>query len=219
MAIPVIFSEVLFASAAYGAAVTGVTFDTGSFEIDNFDGTILSGGNPTIDHDGTVLQLGYYSVPTNASTPWIPLTGEGSANTAFANSTIGDRAELGGDNGIFIDGWLFTTGSLTTGQSFPPAGALLRVRFYNSSSLAGATAFQEVYNPVWLWQSPAEATPPNLYPVVRMSLDDAGTRQIGGDLLPANHHIKTDQGRLVPEPTALALLVAATLGLSGIRRR
>ena len=206
-------------SGAHAAAVAGVQFDTGSYEIDNFDGTILSGGSSTVDHDGTVVQIGYYINPLNPSLGWVPLVGEGSANSAFANSTIGDRAALsGGDDGIFEDGWLFTVGSVTTGQSLPPAGKPLRVRFYNATSLALSTAYQEVFNSLWLWQAPADVMPPDSIPLVNMSLADPGAKLLTGDNLPVNGHIRTDQGRVVPEPTTFLMSVAGVLALVGGRR-
>lgn len=206
-------------SGTHAAAVAGVQFDTGSYEIDNFDGTILSGGSSTVDQDGTVVQIGYYINPLNPSSGWVPLVGERSANSAFANSTIGDRAALsGGDDGIFEDGWLFTVGSVTTGQSLPPAGKPLRVRFYNATSLALSTAYQEVFNSLWLWQAPADVMPPDSIPLVNMSLTDAGTKLLTGDNLPVNGHIRTDQGRVVPEPTTFLMSVAGVLALVGGRR-
>ena len=72
-----------------GSAFVGLLFDTANYEIDDRNGIILSGGLRTIDHDGTVAQIGYYTQPGNFFA-WVPLTGEGSLNSAYAHTTIGD---------------------------------------------------------------------------------------------------------------------------------
>ena len=66
--------------SAYCAAVTSVGFFTSTSVLGDHSGTRLSGGNPTVDHDGTVVQLGYHSAATVGNEfagTWIPLTGEG----------------------------------------------------------------------------------------------------------------------------------------------
>ena len=87
----------LFSQTAKTASVVGVGCDTGFYEIDNVDGTILSGGLPTVDHDGTVVQFGYYDVVRG----WTPLTGEGSANTAIAKHNRRPRRRPNGGRNVY----------------------------------------------------------------------------------------------------------------------
>ena len=212
-----ILAAVLFAGqSANCAAVTRVYFETGNFQIAGNHGTLLSGGSPTVDHDGTVMQLGYYRDVGDGVLGWVPLTGEGSRNTAFAHSTIGDSFLYGADYGVFADTWLFTAGNPATGQDLPTVGTPLSVWFFDATSIAGASAYQILSNPLWIWKAPQE--PPD-NPVVSMSLDDAGTKMLFNRDLPADRIIRLNQGLLVPEPTTPLLAVVGALKLMARRLR
>ena len=50
---------------SYSASITLLQFDTGNYEIYNRNDSILSAGQRTVDHDGTVVQVGYFVSPTN----------------------------------------------------------------------------------------------------------------------------------------------------------
>ena len=205
----------VFNVISHGAAVTQVYFDTGPFVLAYPDGSLLSGGSPAFDHDGRVMQLGYHPQGTVNFSDWIPLTGEGSANAAFSQSTIGDSFLNGAGNGTFFDGWLFTAGNPGTGQSFPMEGTPLAVRFFSGMSIAQSGAYQELSNPMWLWKAPQETSN---YPIVSMSLEDAGTKMLFNRDLPTDGKIRTDAGILVPEPVSMALLATGVFGLVGTRR-
>ena len=165
--------------------------------------------------------LGYYDVVRG----WTPLTGEGSANTAIANSTIGDLAADQTGDGMFTGGWLFTVGSPTTGRNLPSPGTPLQLRFYNATTLQASTHFLEVSNPLWLWVTPGQEG--GIIPEVIVDMLDSGTKMragIGGgtiDLTPQNLRIRTNIRSPVeaPEPTSITLLAAGILSFAGTRRR
>ena len=96
--------------------MTTVAADTGTAELEDGFGTPLTAGYPFVNHDGFVVQLGYRSNATvghEFDGNWIPLTGQGSANTVFAQSTIGDDPNNGARDG---ESW--TSGALSSGP--PP---------------------------------------------------------------------------------------------------
>lgn len=200
--------------ASHGAAMTQMYFDTGPYVMAHQGGSLLSGGSSIVDHDGAVVQIGYYR-DVGAGTPeWVPLTGEGSANTAFAHSTIGDSFLFTAGRGTFFDEFLFTAGNPATGQNFPMDGTPLAVRFFNGLSIAHSASFQELSNLMWLWKTPQESS----VPVVSMSLEDAGSKMLFNRDLPANGVIILDQPLLLPEPSSSALLGVTLVALIARRR-
>ena len=201
---------------AHTAPRVSVIFRTGDYEITDFLGNPLSAGLPTVDHDGTVVQLGYIRPLQPGLLEWVSLTGEGSANTVFANSTIGDRTSLVTMDGRFSDFWHFTIGSPTMGQNLPTPGMQLSVRFFDGTTIDEAFAYAEVTNPLWLWGVPQEA--PN-QPIVVMSLNDPGTTMLRGRSLPFDYKVRTDTSwGNVPEPTSFLLAATGALMLAGRRR-
>jgi len=211
-------------AATYGAAITSVNLDaTGDVKIANSNGTtLLTGGTYALDNDGAVLQLGYFSsatVANNFNGTWVALTGEGSLNTAFNNTTFGDT------NGSFPfndtgDGQFsltvnFELGSGTSGNSLPTAGTPLAIRFYNSTSVAGATFFETISNDLWLWQAPLN---PPFSPSIDLYISDSGGELQSGGPAPVSGNIATTIP-VVPEPTSIALMMLGLVSLTTRRRR
>ena len=209
-------------STARCAAITIVTFWTSSFKLVDGYYVPLTGGNPNVDHDGTVVQLGYHSNATvgqEFSGSWIPLTGEDGANSAYAGSTIGDTASTEGTgDGVFDDGWVFVLGNATRGMNLPPAGTPLAFRFYDGSSIASSFWFEEVSSPVWLWIDPTSGP---FSPRIDMTISDAGVKRISG--LPVSRfspQISTavPKGIFTPEPSTILMAAAGVLTLTARRR-
>ena len=77
------------------ASIATINFDSGSQTLFNSNhSSLLTGGSPTLDGDGAVLQLGYFSGATGlqpfgaaGNGTWIALTGEGGANSKFSTGT------------------------------------------------------------------------------------------------------------------------------------
>jgi hypothetical protein len=226
---------IIIATSVHAQDTTAVSFDSGSvFVYDQNTGATnkLSGGT-SADGDGFVLQLGYFGAATTADNfagSWIPLTGEGSLNTAIVPSSsptepynktsIGDVTAEGGDNGVFfLVGLNFVSGSATSGNNLPAAGTPLSIRFYNGSTIATSTFYNTVSDDSWLWKAPATPTTS-----VGLSLDDPGLEwlsiALGGD---ANTAFHTTLPTAVQEPSTLASMVIGGGGLAfyllGRRRR
>lgn len=130
----------IVSASAYGATYTAVSVATGGKRMSDINGNYLTGGLPTVDHDGAVVQLGYHSAATvghEFDGVWIPLTDEGSANSDYAHSTVGDRVGFFPpvNNGEIPDRWEFHLGSATAGQNLPAAGTPLAFKFYDSTTI------------------------------------------------------------------------------------
>src|SRR6516162_2581047 len=131
-----IFVILLSAWSLGFADQTTVAFDSGSQTLGNQSAVPLSGGSPTLDGDGDVLQLGYYSAATTANNflgTWIPLSGAGSANTAvipqgnnhanpqnitYNQTSTGDLMVNGAGNATFAISLDFVAGNATSGIIF-----------------------------------------------------------------------------------------------------
>lgn len=206
-------------ATSFGAAITTVSFDTGSRDLRDFNGTtLLSGGQANVDHDGAVLQLGYFSGATQANPfgngDFIALSGQGSANTAFSNTTVGDSFDAGGGDGTFALALSFDDSKTTTFQNLPPINTPLSIRIYNRPTIASSTFLETVSSTDsnWLWRAPG--TPPS---TVALSFDDPGLRLRSTNAAPsANGRISTVTP--VPEPSSLLLLSIGAL-VSMKRRR
>lgn len=201
--------------------VTTVNFDSGGRLVVNSNGaTPLFGGTPA-DNDGAVLQLGYFTTSTAAdlfSGVFVPLTGEGSLNTTFANTRIGDQTLNGGTDGRFALSLNFTAGNAGTGNSLPAANTLLAIRFYNATTIGASSFFQTVADIAWLWKSPS-----NPASNVSLSLDDGGLKLQSnpGAASPATGTpiATTIPTAAAPEPTSAALLMVGLVSLASRRRR
>lgn len=201
----------------FGAAVTTIFVDTGTAVLESFAGVPLSGGSPSIDHDGFIVQLGYHSNATvghEFDGDWIPLTGQGSANTAFAQSTVGDSRINGTSDGEFFDEWSFVVGDSTKGQNLPVAGKPLAFRFFAGTNTF-TPLFGEVSNSLWLWPEPKEPPVETRF----LYFDDPGLKLASGKPIPANLHIKTDTAPpFLPEPATFVLVISGVMSLASRRR-
>ena len=177
-----------------------------------------------MDHDGTVIQLGYHSnaVPGNEfSGARISLTGEGSANTEFNNTTIGDGG-LGFGDGDFGGGFIFVIGSPTSGHNLPRAGTPLALRFFDGKTVAGSRFFEELSSPNWLWKEPS--TDPFDTPIVDIfPPGDPNVRRRSGAPIPIDGRIPTGISTSnlpdVPEPSASLVCATGALVLAARRAR
>jgi hypothetical protein len=214
---------------------TTVGFDSGSQTIFNQASTPLTAGTAA-DGDGAVLQLGYYdgaSIANNFLGNWVPLSGEGSLNTAiiagsspagetYNHTSIGDLSSAGaGANGIFALSLVFVVGDPASGNSLPGSTTIpLSIRFYNGTTIASSTFFNVVSDDLWLWKAPQPSNVPNN---VAITLDQAGLEWLsiaqGGAAGTAFH---TTLPTAIPEPSTLACLLlggAGTLAIGKMRRR
>ena len=188
----------------------------------------LSGGT-NAEGNGCVLQLGYYSQATVANNflgTWIPLTGEGSANTGgnisgsspgetYNKTSIGDVNVNGAGNGTFaLSGLTFISGS-ATGNNLPTSTTIpLAIRIFNNTTLATSTFYNVVSNDLWLWKDINSEPPPT---PINISLNDAGLEWLSiASGQPSNTAFHTTIAA-VPEPGAGALLLIGLAGL-GTRR-
>lgn len=198
--------------ATVHAQQTSVAFDSGAFTLyaDSAKTIVLTGGT-TADGNGAVLRLGYYTASSAANLfagTFVPLTGQGSTNTAYNTTSIGDANARGAGNGTFALNLSFTPGSATTGNNLPAAGTILAIQFYNNTTLATSTMYNVASNTAWVWQTPAIPGP-----TVTITFDDANTQLLGGN----STAFYTSQP--VPEPSALALGGLSLLGLIWVIRQ
>ena len=176
-----------------------------------------------MDGDGDVIQLGYFSNGTagnNFNGTWIPLSGQGSANTGvisgstetYNKTSIGDQSSQGAGNGTFALSLAFTVGDATTGNNLPSSTSIpLCIRVYNGTTVAGSTFFNTVSNNAWLWLTPVDS--PSIA-TVSMSLDQAGAVWQGG----ASSALKTTIVN-TPEPASAGLAIIGGLAVLLRRRR
>ena len=218
----------ILASVADGdAAIATVSFDSGSKMVYDLNGTtVLTGGSPTIDGDGAVLQLGYFSSATSSqpfSGTWIALTGEGGANSAFADTTVGNLFSQGAGHGTFAMTLTFDTAVAGKNASLPSANTPLGIRIYNNTSIATSTHYMTISSPLTTWQWVPPNNPPN-NPSVNLSLDDPSLRLQNGTLVGAgvvgpNGFSTTLPTGLAPVPEPSTFLFAALTGLATLLPR
>ena len=222
-----IASFALFVSSSFAASIV-VNIDSGDKEFRNFsDSTVLTAGakngaNQIADHDGALIQLGYFSNATSAdlfSGTWIPLSGEGSAGFTGPNlnfrTTIGDNRDNGVGDGQFATQLLFTDANPSSFQNLPTPGRPLAIRVYDGLTLATSTRFETISSNIsgWLWRAPGDPQPVS----IDLSLFDSGLRLQSTNAAPAaNGQIRTVTP--VPEPSSLLLLSIGAL-VSLKRRR
>lgn len=142
-----------------GASIT-LNIDSGDKSLRGSSGILLSGGSPAVDHDGTLVLLGYFpgatlSAPFGAGTDnFVALLGRG---TPFGmDITIGDSASNGGSNGeIFGVSVNIQTG--IADQLFPSNGTPLVLRVFDRNQPTIGSHFMDLSNSQgsWNWKPPA----------------------------------------------------------------
>jgi hypothetical protein len=217
------------AASAQAASIT-VNFDSGGAFVQTDLGVKLSAGLPTIDGDGFVLQLGYFTLSSSADNflgTWVPLTGEGSANTGGSidgssptlhlnQTTVGDRNLEGATAGEFYLSVQFNDAVANTFTIPPSTSIVLGIRFYNATTIAGATQYNTVSNDAWHWVTP---TVPEPIGGINMSLSESGLEweSIAKQGQAGTTAFKTTIP--VPEPASSAFLLLGLAGLATARRR
>ncbi len=111
----------------------------------------------SIDGDGAVLQLGYYT-NGSANKPFdglfVPLTGTGASHSFFGATSSGNSD--GGWDGRFSLVFHLKDAAQAHEQSLPPAGTPLVIRFFNSPALSPLRQYNEVSGgALWAWQAPS----------------------------------------------------------------
>lgn len=188
------------------AVTTSVSFgnSTGTELRDN-SGNLLSGGAAITQHDGAVVQIGYYALATTLDPfagNWVAMTGPG---TAYLN-TIGDGGP--GVAGRIKTTSIFSLGSLAFSE--PSNTTPLAVRFYDSTSIATSTYFNAVSNTTGSWNW---VTPTDPQPFIGLLLSDPGFVWQDGSASAFRTTIP------IPEPSSSALLALHGLGALAVRRR
>ena len=209
------------------AAIATVNFDSGSQTLYNFDGsTALTGGLSNIDGDGAVLQLGYFSQASQSQPfngTWVALTGEGGANSAFVNTTVGNDFNNGAGNGTFGMNLTFDTAVAGKNAGLPTTGTPLGIRIYNNTSIATSTRYMTISSPLVTWQWSAPNTPPN-NPSVNLSLDDSSLKLQNGTLVGAavvgpNGFSTTIPTGIAPVPEPSTLMFGAFVAIGALLQR
>lgn len=200
---PLLLVSAFCVSLSFAASSIQVGIATNSVILKNINNTPLSAGT-SADGDGTLLQLGYYTLATILDPfagDWVAMTGPG---TPYL-TTIGDSGNRGA--GSIKLGVLFTAGAL--GFTAPADGTPLALRFYDSNSIVTSNYFNAVSDTtgVFNWVTPAEPkSNSGLYFLT------AGVVWQGG----AGSASRTTIA--VPEPSCF-LLVFLGLGALAVRRR
>ena len=218
----------LAVGAVHGQTTT-VNFDSGDFQIldQNTAATNPLTAGPAGDGNGAILQLGYFT-GANFTGTFVPLSGQGSANTAivpgssppemYNQTSIGDRGAFFAGPGTFSLQLSFTSTDPTSNNNLPASGTPLAIRFYNGTTLASSTFFNTVSSTstTWQWQSPN--TPPAL---VEISLNDPGL--LWESVVRAGQASNTAFHTTIPipEPSTIALIGFALVGapIVYLRRR
>lgn len=197
---------------SHAASTQIIAANLGSPVFDN-TGTELSVGVDTVNGDGDLFEIGYFTGDTATfSGTWTAITGVSSSNPVVI-STIGD---LDGQDGFtpvpagqFSTAFEFDDTVPGTTNDLPASNAQLAIRFYD-----GATRVGSMYNTVtsssWQFKS-LSATPSPPFP--NLDLSDSQVTLVWED---SSNPFKTT---LVPEPSSVALLGLGGLALVLRRRR
>lgn len=201
---PILLVSALCVSSSLAASTIQVGISTNSVILKDFNNNPLSAGT-SADGDGTVVQLGYYTMATTLNPfagNWVPMTGPG---TSYP-TTIGDSGN--NPNGSIKLGVLFTAGSL--GFTAPADGTPLSLRFYDSTSIATSTYFNAVSETTgafnWVTPSDPKST-------ANLSFLTSGVVWQDG---PSSSFRTTIA---VPEPSSVALIALLGTGMLAVRRR
>lgn len=195
--------SVPFKSVALGASLQ-VSLATNTTVLKDFNNIPLTPGS-SIDSDGAILQIGYYTLSTSADPflgDWVPMTGPG---TSFV-TTVGDSGNQSA--GQFKFGVLFDVG----GYSFvaPQVGTPLALRFYDSASIASSNYFNAVAvtSGAFVWVAPSDPKS-----TTSLSFLTSGIVWQGGVGTASRTTI------VIPEPSTSVMLVLFGLGAFCVRRR
>lgn len=205
-----------------GAAVVSVTLGSGSYNLRDNTGALLTSGGAG-NFDGALVFVGFYSDwMTNGTfgasdATFVKLSGVG--NTfGTANTTVGDQVSNGAGPGqFFING--LTINDTVNPAGLPAANTPLVVRVLDAQTEGSANYKMEFSNPTfWKWISPTVPAPS-----INIDLDDANLRLMdptgrtstpisgGGDL---NANVQ-----VVPEPSTLALQGVVLMWGGFVRQR
>lgn len=151
--ITAIFSPTL-ASQAASTLVNWSMLPSDGRRLNGFNLIPLSAGTPAAG-DGTLLELGYYSMASTSN----PFAGSW---TVLASSTMGD-------NGIEVAG-RFSTSSILGDAAMPglTTSTPLSIRYYDGVSIANSTYFNAVSNTSGSWNY---VTPIDPSPTINLAID------------------------------------------------
>jgi hypothetical protein len=134
-----------------------------------------------------------------------------------SNGTIGTTST---DDRFSFTGTI-TDSTPTTEIGIPSAGQIMSIRYYNASTVAGATDFGAISDPsggeAWLWESPASVPPTGM----TFAFGDTGVVYEGaGGVVNGSDTVPETNISLVPEPATLSAMAGAVaVGAMVLRRR
>lgn len=214
----------LLTAITQGAALVTFNIDTGTRLLRDNASVALTPGVLATDHDGAVVQIGYFQTATVGNNfgngTFVPLTGEGSV-FGVAPTTIGDSVNNGTLAGQYfsdpINLFAGTNGGVNDGL-FPAVNTPLSIRFYNNTTIALSSFRETVSNNLWLWKAPANAPS---QPIINLSFNSAGLLAQSGTVVatPGTNISTNTPTAAAPEPTAAALLMVGLVSLVSRRRR
>lgn len=193
------YTTLIFAIATVAANAATVAINwsitTGIYRLENKTLSPLSNGTAAAG-DGTLIQLGYYSLASLAN--------------PFAGSWVTLASTTMGDDGIELPGKFGTT-TILGGTPFPaPAVATpLAVRFFDGTSEAGSSFFNAVSHTGGAWNFVAPNDPAPSITIVIDKDPNIKFQSVGGAF---------STQLAVPEPSAI-LLASVALSLSVMTRR
>jgi hypothetical protein len=193
------YTTLIFAlvTVAANAATVSISWSitTGVYRLEDRTLSPLSNGTATAG-DGTLIQLGYYSLASLAN--------------PFAGSWVTLASTTMGDDGIELPGKFGTT-TILGGTPFPaPAvGTPLAVRFFDGTSEASSSYFNAVANTAGAWNFVAPNDPAPTITIVIDKDPNIKFQSVGGAF---------STQIAVPEPSAL-ILASVALSFSLLTRR
>ena len=193
------YTTLIFAIATVAANAATVSINwsiaTGVYRLENKTLSPLSNGTAAAG-DGTLIQLGYYSLASLAN--------------PFAGSWVTLASTTMGDDGIEQPGKFGTTTILGgTPFSAPAVGTPLAVRFFDGTSEASSSYFNAVANTGGAWNFVAPNDPAPAITIVIDKDPNIKFQSVGGAF---------STQLAIPEPSSF-LLASLALSLSVVVRR